>query len=69
MQTEVKLLEPMWHGGKQHKAGKVVALSHSDAVYLAGIKRVEIITAAEKKPLGKKAAPAADDAADEGAAD
>lgn len=55
--TEVKTLEPMWHGAKPVPAGTVLPMQRSDAVYLAGIKRVEIIEAEQPaKPARKRKA-------------
>lgn len=41
--TEVKLLKPIWVGGKPCKVGDVIELESAQAVYLQGLERVEII--------------------------
>ncbi len=56
MQNEVKLLEPMWHGGKPLEPGAVIALGHAEAVYLTGIGRVEILPAEGEPAPAKKPA-------------
>lgn len=59
--TEVKLLKPIWVGGKPREAGEVVELDTAQAVYLQGLERVEIIPPAAEpeapapKPTKKKA--------------
>ena len=60
--TEVKLLKPIWVGGKPREAGEVVELDYAQAVYLQGLERVEIIPPAApeaadplRKPRNKAA--------------
>ena len=60
--TEVKLLKPIWVGGKPREAGEVVELDHAQAVYLEGLERVEIIPPAAPEAAelpGKPGAKAA----------
>ena len=54
--TEVKLIKPIWVGGKPREVGDVVELESAQAVYLQGLERVEIIPpAAEPETPALKA--------------
>lgn len=53
---EVKVIHPVWIGGKPRKVDAVLPLSESDANYLVSIGRVEKIVAPKKS--GKAETPA-----------
>ena len=61
---ECEVKEACWIAGKQRSPGDVVPLATHDAVYLAGLGRVERVTPAEppapvaEKPARKKSARA-----------
>ena len=53
--TEVKLLKPIWVGGKPCKVGDVIELESAQAVYLQGLERVEIIPPPDPKTIARRA--------------
>lgn len=54
---EVKIIRPIWVGGKPQEVDTVLPLLQTEADYLVAIGRVEIIAAPEAEPA-KKPAPA-----------
>lgn len=66
MNTEVEVIEPIWHNGEQiepqGEKPTIIALPRSEAVYLQGIGRVRIIEPAKnsaKAPRKEKKTNAA----------